>query len=258
MVDSQQDAIAAALVELGYDFPREVTVAGVLDDSPADGRARGGRRHRRPSNGTAVELASTSCARRSRENGADEPGEARASCATASSRPSQVTPVERDGTAVLGVGVRMDYEFPIDVETPARQRRRSERRHDVRARHHRQADPRRHDRRRDRRGHRHDRLGGRGRRRSAASGRSCRARWMRAPTGSSHPQSNCDEVTGHVPDGLTVFAVSTLDEALHDRGGDRRRRADTSGFASCPREPEQPFPKDRDPRMESRSHSDRT
>lgn len=28
------------------------------------------------------------------------------------------------------------------------------------------------------------------------------------------PASNCDEVTGHVPDGLTVAAVSTMDDAL--------------------------------------------
>ena len=27
------------------------------------------------------------------------------------------------------------------------------------------------------------------------------------------PESNCDEVTGHVPDEVTVFAVQTLDEA---------------------------------------------
>jgi PDZ domain-containing protein len=28
------------------------------------------------------------------------------------------------------------------------------------------------------------------------------------------PESNCDEVVGHVPDGLQVFAVETLDDAL--------------------------------------------
>ena len=28
------------------------------------------------------------------------------------------------------------------------------------------------------------------------------------------PQSNCDDVVGHIPDGLTVYAVSTLEEAL--------------------------------------------
>jgi len=28
------------------------------------------------------------------------------------------------------------------------------------------------------------------------------------------PSSNCDEVTGHVPDGLTVISTSTLEESL--------------------------------------------
>jgi PDZ domain-containing protein len=28
------------------------------------------------------------------------------------------------------------------------------------------------------------------------------------------PEANCSEVTGHVPDGLRVFAVSNLDDAL--------------------------------------------
>jgi PDZ domain-containing protein len=28
------------------------------------------------------------------------------------------------------------------------------------------------------------------------------------------PEANCDEVVGHVPDGLRVFSVETLDDAL--------------------------------------------
>ncbi len=27
------------------------------------------------------------------------------------------------------------------------------------------------------------------------------------------PESNCDEVVGHIPDGLKVYAVSTIDQA---------------------------------------------
>ena len=34
------------------------------------------------------------------------------------------------------------------------------------------------------------------------------ARWFLAP------EANCDEVVGHVPDGLRVFSVGTLDDAL--------------------------------------------
>jgi PDZ domain-containing protein len=47
------------------------------------------------------------------------------------------------------------------------------------------------------------------------------------------PASNCDEVTGHVPDGMRVFAVKTLDEArsVVEAIGDGE---DTSAFASCP------------------------
>jgi PDZ domain-containing protein len=47
------------------------------------------------------------------------------------------------------------------------------------------------------------------------------------------PESNCDEVTGHVPDGIDVFAVSTLDEArtIVDTIGEG---GDTSRFPSCP------------------------
>jgi Lon-like protease len=46
------------------------------------------------------------------------------------------------------------------------------------------------------------------------------------------PASNCDEVVGHIPDGLQVFAISTLDEALQTvetiaDGGD------TSALARC-------------------------
>lgn len=37
MANSQKDAIAAALIELGYDIPRTVTVGALTDDSPSKG-----------------------------------------------------------------------------------------------------------------------------------------------------------------------------------------------------------------------------
>jgi len=48
------------------------------------------------------------------------------------------------------------------------------------------------------------------------------------------PESNCNEVTGHIPSGLTVFSVKTLDDSLADvrviaAGGD------TSKLATCSR-----------------------
>ncbi len=47
------------------------------------------------------------------------------------------------------------------------------------------------------------------------------------------PEANCDEVTGHIPPGLTVFSVSTLEDALNaldaiSSGGD------TSALPTCP------------------------
>jgi PDZ domain-containing protein len=46
------------------------------------------------------------------------------------------------------------------------------------------------------------------------------------------PASNCDEVVGHVPDGLDVYAVSTLDEALEvlETTGDG---SDTASLTTC-------------------------
>ena len=113
MVDSQQDAIAAALVELGYDFPREVTVAGILDDSPAAGVLEEGDVIAAV-NGTAVNSIDELRAA-VRENGADEPAELLV-VRDGVEQTIAVTPVERDGTVALGVGVRMVYDFPIDVE----------------------------------------------------------------------------------------------------------------------------------------------
>ncbi len=47
------------------------------------------------------------------------------------------------------------------------------------------------------------------------------------------PEANCDDVTGRIPDGLTVFAVATIDDALRVletvAAGD-----DTSALPACP------------------------
>lgn len=48
------------------------------------------------------------------------------------------------------------------------------------------------------------------------------------------PEGNCDEVVGHVPDGLQVFAVETLDDAL-DVLDTIREDGDVSALASCER-----------------------
>jgi len=229
MVDSQQDAIAAALVELGYEFPREVTVAGILDDSPAAGVLEEGDVIVSV-NGAAVNSIDELRAA-VRENGADAPASLEI-VRDGAEQTVAVTPVERDGSVVIGVGVRMDYEFPIDVElqlddvggpsagmmfalgivdklTPGAMTG-------------------------------GEIIAGTGTIDSAgevgAIGGVRQKLWGAEDAGADWflaPASNCDEVTGHVPDGIAVFAVSTLDEAreIVETIGDG---GDTAAFASCP------------------------
>ncbi|GGI48540.1 PDZ domain-containing protein [Agromyces flavus] len=209
MVDSQQDAIAAALVELGYDFPRDVTVVGIGDGTPAEGVLE-------PDDvilsvdGEAVhsvdELRSALG-----EHGTDTPAqfEVRRGDETLT---LEATPEDVDGQAVLGVGVRMEYEFPIDVEirlddvggpsagmmfalgivdklTPGAMTG-------------------------------GDQVAGTGTIDSDGAvggiGGIRQKLWAAHDDGADlfiAPEANCDEVVGHVPDGLDVYAVTTLEEA---------------------------------------------
>lgn len=114
MVNSQQDAIAAALVELEYDFPREVTVQGVTDQSPAAGVLEDGdvieQLDGEPMHSINALRAAT------QENGADAAAELVVQ-RDGEQLALEVTPVQvDDGPVLLGIGVRMNYEFPIDVE----------------------------------------------------------------------------------------------------------------------------------------------
>lgn len=229
MVDSQQDAIAAALVELDIDFVREVTIVGLLEDSPADGVIEEG--------DVIVSLDGTEVysigelQQAVREHGSDAP----ASIVIERDGVEQtveVTPADRNGTAVLGVGVRMHYEFPFEVELQL------------------------------------DNVGGPsagmmfalgivdkltpgamtggeivagtgtidsagavgaigGIRQKLWGAKDAGAEWFLAP------EVNCDEVAGHVPDGVSVFAVRTLDEArtiVEDLGDGEV----TGSYPSCP------------------------
>jgi Lon-like protease len=57
--------------------------------------------------------------------------------------------------------------------------------------------------------------------------RSAGAHWFLAPS------SNCDEVTGHIPGGLTVLSVSTLDDAMTALAA-IRSDGSTAGLPTCP------------------------
>ena len=228
MVDSQQDAIAAALVELGYDFPRDVTVSGVAEGSPAEGVLQDDDVIEQV-NGVAVysidELRAAV-----QQNGGDEPAELLV-LRDGDETTVEVTPSDNGGVFVLGVGVRMVYEFPIDVELQL------------------------------------DDVGGpsagmmfalgivdeltpgamTGGEVVAGTGTidapgavgpigGIRQKlWGAKDAGATvflAPESNCDEVVGNVPDGLDVFAVETLDQAraIVEAAGEG---ADMGGFATC-------------------------
>jgi Lon-like protease len=229
MVDSQQDATAAALVELGYEFPREVTVAGILAESPAAGVLVEGDVITEV-NGAAVHSVDE-LREAVRLNGTEAPATIVVDRDGAEEN-VEVTPVEQADNIVLGVGVRMQYEFPIDVELQL------------------------------------DNVGGPsagmmfalgiidkltpgpmtggeiiagtgtidsagrvgaigGIRQKLNGADEAGASWFLAPA------SNCDEVSGHVPDGMRVFAVETLDEArtVVEAVGEG---AGTDEFAGCP------------------------
>lgn len=228
MVDSQQEAIAAAMVELGYDFPREVTVSDVIDGSPAAGVLEDGDVIAAVNDEPVHSIDELRSA--IDENGTDAPGRFLI-VRDGAEQVVEITPEVQDGATVIGVGVRMHYEFPIDVEIQL------------------------------------DDVGGPsagmmfalgivdkltpgamtggdivagtgtieadgtvgpigGIRQKLWGAEGAGAEWFLAPA------DNCDEVVGNVPDGLQVFAVSDLDEAraIVEAAG---TGADLGDFPTC-------------------------
>ncbi|MGO4692180.1 YlbL family protein [Glaciibacter sp. 2TAF33] len=229
MVNSQQDSIAAALSELGYDYPSTVTVVSLPDKSPAAGLIR-------PDdqvvsvNGTAVgDIAELRDALKA--NGAGTTATIGV-IRDGAKKTVTVTPVANAGGVVVGINVKMSYQFPFDVQIQL------------------------------------DKVGGpsagmmfalgiidkltpgaiQGGAKVAGTGtidqtgtvgpiggiqqklyaaQGAGAKWFLAPA------DNCDEVTGHVPDGLTVFKVTTLDDALTALDA-IRTGAGTASIPTCP------------------------
>lgn len=210
MVDSQQEAIAAALSSLGYDFTTSVSVGSVSKDSPAEGELEAGDIVTSV-NGQAVdsidELRAAVAA-----NGTGKPAVVDVTRDGAPVEAS-ITPITSGDTSVLGIGVQASFEFPFDIKIQL------------------------------------DNVGGpsagmmfalgiidklsegelNGGEKVAGTG-TISADGTVGPIGGIRqklygardagadyflaPASNCDEVTGHVPDGIRVFAVATLDDSL--------------------------------------------
>lgn len=213
MANSQKDAIAAALTELGYDFPRTVTVGALTDDSPSKGILEPGDVIETIDGKTVDGLESMRAV--IAQSGAGKPlpitilrnGQPKAVTVT------PVLSTENPPAPIVGVYPSIEYEFPftvtiqlqnvggpsggqmfalgiIDKLTPG------------------------------------ELNGGKnvagtgtidaegavgpigGIRQKMYGALRAGAQWFLAP------RSNCDEVVGHVPAGLTVIAVSTLDDSL--------------------------------------------
>ncbi len=211
MIDSQKEATAAALSELGYDIGAMIVIHSVPSGSPAEGILEAG--------DVVVGVDGTSVAVVDELRAAiQQDGGGPVSITVLRDGVEQtleVTPVknEDDGSWQVGVSIMHDYDFPfdvtiqldnvggpsagmmfalgiIDVLTPD-----------------------------DLNGGEH--VAGTGT--IAADGTvgpigGIRQKlWGALRAGAEYflaPESNCDEVKGHVPDGLQVFSVATLDDSL--------------------------------------------
>ncbi|WP_411722168.1 PDZ domain-containing protein [Mycetocola sp.] len=215
MVDSQQDAIAAALTELDYEFPAQLAVGQVADGAPADGKLKVDDEILAVNDVAVPDLASLRNA--IAENGSESPAVfevARAGVpTTVSITPVPATAADGEKTSIIGVATKVLYDFPVDVTIQL------------------------------------DNVGGpsagmmfalgiidkmtpgelNGGERVAGTG-TIDAEGVVGPIGGIRqklygavdagadyflaPEANCNEVAGHVPDGLRVLSVATLDDAL--------------------------------------------
>lgn len=227
MTDSQQEAIAAALTELDYPVGQRVSVVQVPEGSPSTGVLEAG--------DEVVAVAGDPVADVGALREAVQASGTRSAVGLTIVRDGaeqevSVTPQDRDGTAVLGVVAGVAFDFPFEVEIQL------------------------------------DDVGGpsagmmfalgiidkltegalNGGEHVAGTG-TIDAAGEVGPIGGVRqkmfgavgagaeyflaPAGNCGEVVGHVPDGLDVLSVATLDEALAALDG--IAAGDTSALPDC-------------------------
>ncbi|WP_298036795.1 YlbL family protein [uncultured Microbacterium sp.] len=115
MVDSQQEATAAALHELGFDTGASVEVVAAVDDSPADGLLEEGDRI------TAIDGAPVTSAGALRATIQDAAGEPVALSVLRAGEELSVTLTPELSTSngtetwLIGITLTTEYDFPIDV-----------------------------------------------------------------------------------------------------------------------------------------------
>lgn len=230
MVDSQQDAIAAALNQLGYRFPQNVEVKQLIPKTPAAEVLKTGDKITSVNGKTITSIAALRSAVSANGAGkAAEIGIVRGGVASTVA----ITPEKTQGQVVLGIGAGMDYSFPFDVTiqlnnvggpsagqmfalgiidklTPGSLNGGTK-------------------------------IAGTGTIDNAGTigpiGGIRQKMFAARDTGGARyflaPASNCDEVTGHIPSGLHVFAVKTLADSLAVLKA-VRSGSGTSGLPTCP------------------------
>lgn len=213
MVDSQQEATAAALTELGYDVGARLTVHSFVEDSAAEGVLEEGDVILGADGETVADAASL---REIVNEGGGEPIELRIERdgeeETVTVTPKE-TEVDGETTLLLGITLMTAYDFPIDVTiqlnnvggpsagmmfalgiidtlTPEQLNGGEQFAGTGTITADGEVGP----------------IGGI--RQKLWGAKDAGAEWFLAP------EANCDEVVGHVPEGLQVFAVETLDDAL--------------------------------------------
>lgn len=233
MVDSQQDSVAAALRELGYTVPEHVVVAQIAEGAPAQGVLQ------LDDEIVAVDGTPVTGLEALREaisaNGTDGPVRLDivrgGAASTVEVTPTTATASDGSTSTVIGIGTKTTYDLPVDITiqldnvggpsagmmfalgmidllTPGELNGGK----DVAGTGTIDAD---------------GNVGAIGGIRQKLFGaKDAGADWFLAP------ESNCDEVAGHVPDGLTVFAVKTLDDSLAALQA-IADGADTSGLPTC-------------------------
>lgn len=229
MVNSQQEAVAAALGKLGYDIPRTVSVKQLQAGSPAAAGLVVGDVIETINGAKVTDLTQLRDAVAA--NGTGKPAQLGIRRAGATSTVG-VTPVTENGRTIIGVSIGIEYSFPfpVTIQLPD--------------------------------------VGGpsaglmfalgiydkltpgalTGGKQIAGTG-TIDARGTVGPIGGIRqklygarsagatfflaPKDNCDSVTGNVPGGLQVIAVGTLDDALAALSV-ISAGAETSSLPSCP------------------------
>ncbi|WP_233255693.1 YlbL family protein [Naasia lichenicola] len=228
MENSQKEAVAAALTELGYDIPSTITVLAISDGTSAADVLEIDDQIVSVDGEDVANLSELRAALK--EHGTGSPAEV-GILRDGDPVTEEVTPFDSNGATVLGVGVAADYTFPFDVNIDL-------------------AD-----------------VGGPsagmmfalgiydkltpgsltdgatiagtgtidGAGQVGAIGGIRQKLYGARDAGATiflAPESNCDEVVGHIPAGLSVYAVGTLQDSIDvlDTLGDG---GDASGLPTC-------------------------